>query len=65
MDVQYWSWRRSSSSVSRLDYMEDVTTETGIRLALEVAAGRFRKALATSLRKINERANRALRRRAA
>ncbi len=48
--------------VSRLDYMEDVTTETGIRLALQVAAGRLRKALATSLRKVNERANRALRR---
>ena len=50
--------------VSRLDYMDDVTTEKGIRLALEVAAGRLRKALATSLRKINERANRSLRRRA-
>ena len=48
--------------VSRLDYMEEVTTETGIRLALQVAAGRLRKALATSLRKVNERANRALRR---
>ena len=50
--------------VSRLDYMDDVTTETGIRLALEVAAGRLRRALATSLRKINERTNRSGGRRA-
>ena len=48
--------------VSRLDYMEEVTTDTGIELALKVAAGRLRRALATSLRKVNERANRALRR---
>ena len=38
--------------------MEDVTTETGIRLALQVAAARLRKALATSLRMINERTSR-------
>ena len=50
--------------VSNLDYMEQVTTHTGIRLALEVAAGRLRKALSTSLQKIGERTNRALRRRA-
>ena len=54
----------SVTLISRLDYMEDVATETGIRLALDVAAGKLRRALATSLRKINERANRALRRRA-
>ena len=48
--------------VSRLDYMEDVTTETGIRLALQVAAARLRKALATSLRMINERTSRTMRR---
>ena len=54
----------SVSLISRLDYMDDVTTETGIRLALDTAAGRLRKALATSLRKVNKRANRALRRRA-
>jgi len=51
----------AATLISRLDYMQDVTTETGIRLALEVAAGRLRRALATSLRKINERANRAMR----
>jgi hypothetical protein len=49
--------------VSNLDYMEDVTTHKGIQLALNIAAARLRKALATSLQKINERANRALRRR--
>ena len=48
--------------ISKLDYMDDVTTETGIRLALEVAAGRLRKALATSLQKFGERTNRAFRR---
>ncbi|MDA0766718.1 MAG: hypothetical protein O3A92_07840 [Verrucomicrobia bacterium] len=53
----------SVTLISRLDYMDDVTTDTGIRLALDVAAGRLRKALATSLRKIHTRANRALKRR--
>lgn len=53
----------SVTLISRLDYMDDVTTDTGIRLALNVAAGRLRKALATSLRKIHTRANRALKRR--
>ena len=48
--------------VSNLDYMEQVTTHTGIRLALEVAAARLRKALATSLRVINERTGRSMRR---
>lgn len=48
--------------ISRLDYMDDVTTRTGIRLALDVAAGKLRRALATSLRKVNERANRTLKR---
>ena len=52
------------SLVSRLDYMNEVTTETGIRLALDVAAGKLRRALATSLRKVNDQANRAMRRRA-
>jgi hypothetical protein len=52
------------SLVSNLDYMDDVTTHTGIRLALEIAAARLRKALATSLQKINESASRAMRRRA-
>ena len=54
----------SVTLVSRLDYMDDVTTETGIRLALNVASGKLRKALATSLGKINKRTNRAFRRRA-
>lgn len=48
--------------ISKLDYMDDVTTATGIELALTVAAGRLRKALATSLRKIGERTNRGMRR---
>jgi hypothetical protein len=54
----------SVTLISRLDHMDEVLTEAGIRLAMEVAAGRFRRALATWLRKIEERANRALRRRA-
>ena len=49
--------------ISRLGYMDDVTTATGIRLALEVAAGRLRRALAESLRKINERADQRIRQR--
>jgi hypothetical protein len=49
--------------VNKLDYIEDVSTRKGIKLALQVAAGRLRKALATSLRKINDGANRSLRRR--
>ncbi|MBP7948916.1 MAG: hypothetical protein KA004_04610 [Verrucomicrobiales bacterium] len=56
--------RPSISLISRLDYMEEVTTETGIQLALSAAAGRLRIALATSLRVVQERMNRALRRRA-
>jgi hypothetical protein len=44
--------------------MEYVLSEKSIRIALDVAAGRFRRALVTSLRMINERADRALRRRA-
>lgn len=51
----------SVTLVSRLDYMEDVLTETAIRLALQHASGRLRKALATSLRKVNERMKRSLR----
>ena len=39
------------------DYIEQVTTATGIEIALRVAAGRLRKALATSLRVINEKTN--------
>lgn len=46
--------------VNNLDYIEDVTTYKGIQLALQVAAGRLRKALATSLRKVNDQANRSL-----
>ena len=49
--------------VNKLDYIEDVSTRKGIQLALQVAAGRLRKALATSLRKINDGANRSQRRR--
>ena len=56
--------KASVTLVNKLDYIDDVTTYKTVSLALEVAAGRLRKALATSLRKINDRANRALGRRA-
>jgi hypothetical protein len=52
----------SVTLINRLDYIDEVSTTTGINLALKVASGRLRKALTTSLRKINERANRSLRR---
>ena len=39
--------------INKLDYIEQVKTSTGIELALQVAAGKLRKALAISLRKIN------------
>lgn len=48
--------------VNKLDYIEQVSTYTGINLALQVAAGRLRKALSTSLQKVNDKANRAMRR---
>jgi hypothetical protein len=47
--------------INKLDYIEKVTTHTGIEIALRVAAGKLRKALATSLRVINDKANRAVR----
>jgi hypothetical protein len=50
--------------VNSLDYIDDVTTYKSIQLALQVAAGRLRKALATSLRKMNSRTNRSMNRRA-
>jgi hypothetical protein len=46
----------------RLDYMDDVLSETGVRLALDHASGRLRRALATSLRKVNKRVRRKMRR---
>jgi hypothetical protein len=49
--------------VNNLDYIDDVSTYKGINLALQVAAGKLRKALSTSLRKISDGANRSLRRR--
>ncbi len=52
----------SVTLVNRLDYIEQVSTYKGIDLALQVAAGRLRKALGTSLQKINERTNRGMRR---
>ena len=55
--------KASVSLVNKLDYIEEVSTYAGINLALQVAAGKFRRALATSLRKINDKANRSLRRR--
>ena len=56
--------RPSITLVSRLDYMEDVTSDAGIRRALTAAANRLRAALATSLRSVQERAQQALQRRA-
>ena len=50
--------------INRLDYAEDTMSSRSIDLALENAAGRLRKALATSLREINARASRVMRRRA-
>ncbi len=52
----------SVTLVNNLDYIEQVTTHTGIEIALRVAAGRLRKALATSLKAISDKANRSLRR---
>ena len=52
----------SVTLINNLDYIEDVTTYDGINLALKNAAARLRKALATSLRKINQRASRSTRR---
>ena len=51
----------SVTLISRLDYMDDVLTEAGIRLAMVGAAGKLRRALATSLKKINDRTTRRLR----
>lgn len=55
--------KASVTLINKLDYIEEVSTYSGINLALQVAAGRLRKALATSMRKINDGANRSLRRR--
>ena len=49
--------RPSVTLVNNLDYIEQVSTAKGIELALQVAAGRLRKALLTSLRKIGEQAS--------
>ena len=43
--------------INKLDYIEQVTTYTGIEIALRVAAGKLRKTLATSLLVINEKTN--------
>ena len=56
--------RPAVTLVSRLDYMEEVTTASGIRMALDAAAGRLRLALATSLRAVQQRTQQGLRRRA-
>jgi hypothetical protein len=50
--------KASVTLVNNPDYIDDVTTYKTVSLALEVAAGRLRKALSTSLRKINDRTNR-------
>ncbi len=52
----------SVTLINNLDYIEQVSTHKGIELALQIAAGRLRKALVTSLQKINERASRNMRR---
>ena len=52
--------KASVTLVNNLDYIDDVTTYKTVSLALEVAAGRLRKALSTSLSKINDRTNRVL-----
>lgn len=54
----------SVTLISRLDYMDDVLSEASVRLAMEVAAGRLRRALAISLRKVADRTNRGRKRRA-
>jgi hypothetical protein len=54
--------KASVTLFNKLDYIEDVSTYKGINIALQVAAGRLKKALSTSLRKINDKANRSLRR---
>ena len=51
----------SVTLVNNLDYIEEVTTAKGIELALQVTAGRLRKALVTSLRVISDKANRSMR----
>ena len=56
--------KASVTLVNKLDYIDDVTTYKGVQLALQIAAARLRKALSTSLRKINERTNRSMNRRA-
>jgi hypothetical protein len=56
--------KASVTLVNRLDYIEQVSTYKGINLALQVAAGRLRKALSASLQKINERTSRSINRRA-
>lgn len=53
--------KASVTLINKLDYIEQVSTYTGINVALQVAAGRLRKALFTSLKKINEKANRSMR----
>ena len=50
----------SVTLINSLDYIDDVTTYKTVSHALEVVAGRLRKALATSLRKINDCTNRVL-----
>ena len=53
----------SVTLVNTLDYIEQVSTAKGIELALQVASGRLRKALLTSLNAISGRTNRDLNRR--
>ena len=50
--------------INKLDYIDDVTTTTGIQIALRVAHGRLRLAMTTSLRVLADRLNSALNRRA-
>lgn len=52
----------SVTLVNNLDYIDQVSTHKGIELALQIAAGRLRKALVTSLRIIHDKANKNMRR---
>ena len=53
----------SVTLINRLDYLPDTSTGADVDRALRNAAARLRKALATSLTKLNQRANQGLRRR--
>ena len=53
--------RPAVTLVSRLDYTEEVLTDTAVRLVLQHAAGRLRRALAISLQRVSEATKRRVR----